>query len=103
VEGDSVDLQGRIFQAVWEQERSDARGAEMRRSGRLLALAKQIQCPVTAIHGDYDPHPAAGVQEPLSEALPDFRFILLPHCGHKPWIERRARQEFYAFLKAELP
>ncbi len=96
-EDDSVDLQGRIFQVVWDE------AAAMRRSGRLLALAQQIRCPVTAIHGDYDPHPAAGVQEPLSRALPEFRFILLPHCGHKPWIERRARQEFYAYLKNELP
>jgi pimeloyl-ACP methyl ester carboxylesterase len=96
VADDAVDLQGRIFQAVWDE------AAEMRRSGRLLALAHQIQCPVTAIHGDYDPHPAAGVREPLSGRLPDLRFILLRRCGHKPWIERYARQEFYALLKNEL-
>jgi pimeloyl-ACP methyl ester carboxylesterase len=95
-EGDSVGFQGEIFQSVWTE------AAEMRRSGSLSGLAKQIQCPVVAIHGDYDPHPAAGVQEPLSQTLDNFRFILLTRCGHKPWIERQARSEFYAALKGEL-
>jgi pimeloyl-ACP methyl ester carboxylesterase len=96
VAADSVDLQGKIFQGVW------AEAAAMRRSGGLLDLAKQIQCPVVAIHGEYDPHPAAGVQESLSERLENFRFLLLKHCGHTPWIDRQARQEFYALLKSEL-
>ena len=43
-----------------------------------------------AIHGDYDPHPASGVKEPLSRILRDFRFILLDHCGHTPWKEVEA-------------
>jgi pimeloyl-ACP methyl ester carboxylesterase len=96
VEGDSIGLQGDIFQKVWNE------AAEMRRSGRLLGLAGQIQCPVVAIHGDYDPHPAEGVRAPLAAALEDFRFILLRQCGHKPWIERQARTEFYALLNGEL-
>jgi pimeloyl-ACP methyl ester carboxylesterase len=57
---------------------------------------------VIAIHGDYDPHPAEGVQEPLAATLQSFRFILLKNCGHMPWIERQARTEFYAILKKEL-
>jgi len=93
---DAFDLQGRVYQSVWEE------AAELRKSGWLLAQAEHIRCPVVAIHGDYDPHPAAGVQEPLSRTLHDFRFILLPQCGHKPWIERRAAAEFYLVLKREL-
>jgi pimeloyl-ACP methyl ester carboxylesterase len=57
---------------------------------------------VVAIHGDYDPHPAEGVQKPLSAILENFRFILLKNCGHKPWVERQARDRFYAVLKVEL-
>jgi pimeloyl-ACP methyl ester carboxylesterase len=74
----------------------------MRRSGELLALGKHIACPVVAIHGNFDPHPAAGVQEPLAQVLKDFRFILLNQCGHKPWRERQARDEFFAMLDREL-
>lgn len=93
---DRIDLQGNIFQAVW----NDA--ARMRRSGQLLALGKCIECPVIAIHGDYDPHPAEGVEKPLAAVLGDFRFILLKDCGHTPWIERQARDAFYSTLEKEL-
>ncbi|NIU02689.1 MAG: alpha/beta hydrolase, partial [Nitrosopumilaceae archaeon] len=76
--------------------------AELRASGELLKLGKLIKCPVVAIHGDYDPHPAAGVQKPLFLTLKDFRFTLLKNCGHKPWIERHARDEFYEILNNEI-
>jgi pimeloyl-ACP methyl ester carboxylesterase len=82
-----------IYRNVWEE------ASEMRSSGRLLELGKKIRCPVIAIHGDYDPHPYEGVKTPLSHILKDFRFILLEHCGHRPWVERAARDRFYKVLK----
>ncbi len=65
-------------------------------------MGKRIECPVVAIHGDYDPHPPEGIQGPLSPILKDFRFILLKNCGHLPWIEREARDLFYKILREEL-
>jgi len=56
----------------------------------------------TLIHGDYDSHPYEGVEEPLSKYVEDFKFILLKKCGHKPWIEKHAMDEFYAIIKREL-
>ena len=91
-----IDFQSEIFQSVWKE------AAELRRSGALLKLGKQINCPVVAIHGEYDPHPADGVQKPLAAILLNFRFIILKNCGHKPWIERHAKEKFYSLLKAEL-
>ena len=85
-----------IDQSVWEQ------ASELRSSGRLLELGKRIQCPVVAIHGDYDPHLAEGIKNPLSRVLKDFRFILLEKCGHYPWIEQGARDRFYDILKKEV-
>jgi len=60
-----------IFKHIWGE------AAELRNSGRLFKIAKQIVCPVVAIHGDYDSHPANGVQIPLSDIIPNFRFHLL--------------------------
>ncbi|MCC7564830.1 MAG: alpha/beta hydrolase [Methanomicrobiaceae archaeon] len=95
--GEACELRPDIFCRVWgEAER-------LRRSGELLALGERICCPVVAIHGDYDPHPAEGVAAPLSRVLADFRFITLEACGHTPWRERRARERFFAVLEAELP
>lgn len=76
--------------------------SELRRSGELLHLGKSISCPVVAIHGDYDPHPYQGIQEPLGRMLERFRMFLLTDCGHDPWLERSARNEFFDILKNEI-
>jgi pimeloyl-ACP methyl ester carboxylesterase len=94
---ETIKLDFNVRRAVWRT------AAEMRRSGELLQLGKQIRCPVVAIHGDYDPHPAEGVRRPLETVLSDFRFILLPKCGHAPWREKEARKAFFAELSKELP
>ena len=65
-------------------------------------MAREITCPVIAIHGDYDPHPARGVKLPLGKELKNFRFVLLQKCGHRPWIERNAAEEFYRILVQEI-
>ncbi len=84
------------YQSVWEQAR------ELRKQGKFLELGKKIRCPVVAIHGDYDPHPAAGIRDSLAQVIKDFRFILLEKCGHYPWRERGARDRFYNILKSEI-
>ena len=95
-ESEEIDCRIDIYQPVWKE------AEELRRSGKLSEWGKQIKCPVTAIHGDYDPHPAEGVHRPLSAILENFRFILLENCGHKPWIERQAKESFFEILNEEL-
>jgi pimeloyl-ACP methyl ester carboxylesterase len=85
-----------IYKKVWGE------ATELRRSGKLLEMGREITSPVVAIHGDYDSHPSEGVEKPLSTVIRDFRFILLKNCGHKPWIERQARDRFFQFLQEEL-
>jgi pimeloyl-ACP methyl ester carboxylesterase len=89
-------LRGDIFQSVWQE------AARKRRDGELLDLAGQVRCPVLAIHGHDDSHPAEGVRKPLDQAVERFRFILLERCGHKPWIERHARDAFFHILEDEV-
>jgi pimeloyl-ACP methyl ester carboxylesterase len=84
------------FKGVWEE------ASQLRRKGKLLEFGKGIHCQVTAIHGDYDPHPFEGVKEPLSKVLKNFRFFLLDKCGHQPWIERETRDKFYNLLENEI-
>jgi len=85
-----------VSRKVW------AEAEHLRVSGEILMLGANIECPVVAIHGDYDPHPADGVRKPLQLMLADFRFILLRKCGHEPWIERYAREEFFKTLEREI-
>ncbi|HEY5599053.1 MAG TPA: alpha/beta hydrolase, partial [Candidatus Manganitrophaceae bacterium] len=79
---EGVELRPDLFQRVWGE------ASELRKSGKLLRKAGEIKCPVTAIHGDHDPHPAEGVEKPLAAALNGFKFILLEKCGHIPWMEK---------------
>ncbi|MFC1733637.1 alpha/beta fold hydrolase [candidate division KSB1 bacterium] len=93
---DIIEYQPHIFTSVWNEAKA------MRKKGLLLKLGSKIQCPVVALHGDYDPHPYKGVSEPLSKVIQDFRFYLLKQCGHYPWKERFAKDEFYKLLKMSL-
>lgn len=95
-ESDSIAFRSDIFKNVWSE------ASALRQSGALLDYADLITCPVLAMHGDYDPHPAEGVFLPLSKRLEYFIFIELKNCGHVPWRERGARDEFMRRLSAAL-
>jgi pimeloyl-ACP methyl ester carboxylesterase len=93
----TIEFQPDIYRKVWAEAKS------MRKSGELVRLVYKIRCPVIVIHGDYDPHPIGGVKKPLFKINKRIKFILLEKCGHYPWYEKRARDEFfstiYKFLK----
>jgi pimeloyl-ACP methyl ester carboxylesterase len=121
-EGDKSASMGRLFRLIARAETLDpmphkddvleyqlhiniAVGLEMRKllaSGKLTESGKQITCPVTAIHGDYDPRSAEVVRDFLSHVLKEFKFVLLEKCGHYPWVERHARGEFFRVLREEI-
>src|SRR5437660_1125912 len=101
IPNDTTDLEGmatpaEIYQGVWPK------AAELRATGDLLRRVATITCPVVALHGDYDPHPAEGVQQPLAATVKDFRMIILEQCGHTPWCERHAKESFFQILEHEL-
>ena len=85
-----------VHEAVWAEAKA------MRESGALLREVAAIRCSVLALHGDQDPRPARGVEEPLSRVLPQARFVLLERCGHKPWQEVHARDRFFDLLEGAL-
>ena len=89
-------FQPEIYQKVWPE------ADELRKTGKLLEYGKSITCPVIAIHGDYDPHPAEGVNVPLSKVLKNFKFFLLKNCGHHPWFEKEAKDAFYKLLAYQI-
>ena len=92
---EELEIQAALNERVW------ATAKPLRDSGELIELARSIRCPVVAIHGDSDPHPVAGIREPLTTAIDEFHFVLLDRCGHVPWIERDAAEPFFAVLEQE--
>ncbi len=87
---------GEMYAAIWPQANA------MRSKGELTLALGKLQCPVTVIHGDHDPHPIEGVIEPLKEQGIHADVHLLPKCGHSPFKERHAKEEFYAILASLL-
>ena len=72
-----------------------------RKSGDLLKTALSVTGKVTAIHGAYDPHPVQALHV-LQKQLPGFTLHTLAQCGHDPWKERYAREEFLKILVQEI-
>lgn len=95
-EQDRIRSERNIFQLVWNE------ASKLRKTGSFLEFGKQIKCPVVAIHGDYDPHPAEGIKIPLKNVIEDFRFYLIKKCGHSPWKELYAENQFYKIIREEI-
>lgn len=93
---DCLPVEGDKYSAIWKE------AAALRESGELLGFADRIICPVVAIHGEYDPHPVDGVKLSLRNKFKDFTMYTLGKCGHSPWKEKHAYQEFYEILRKEL-
>lgn len=85
-----------LYDSVWDGMQT------LRNSGELVAYGKDIQCPVIAIHGDYDPRPAQSIRNSLDTHVKDCEFILLKSCGHYPWYEKEAQSAFYERLLQSL-
>lgn len=85
-----------MYQNIWPE------AAAMRKQGQLITLAKEISCPVVAIHGEYDPHPVQGVTQPLENRLENYKLYKLEKCGHSPWKEHYAYHTFYDLVKKEV-
>ncbi len=85
-----------LHRQVWDE------AAALRASGYFIEQARSVACPVVVIHGASDPHPVRGVVGPLADAGLSPRVHILAACGHTPWIERQARERFFALLKSEI-
>ena len=59
----------------------------------------RLSCPALIIHGDTDPIPV-DVAATLHRLLPHSTFVVLPHCGHFPYLE--VPEEFFRQVRAFL-
>ena len=57
-----------------------------------------IESPVLMLHGQYDPHPGRMILDSLLPYIPQLEYHELERCGHSPWIEKSARQDFFSFM-----
>ena len=67
-------------------------------AGVYPAAFRAIRCPVLMLHGADDPHPGPAIRDSLRPHLPQIEYREWARCGHYPWLERSAREEFLEVL-----
>ncbi len=106
---------GRLFQridsyelisATDELERCDARAHEetwqdmlrLQAEGVYPSAFGTISVPVIMMHGAADPHPGRLIRASLVPHLPQLEYREWERCGHYPWLEKAARDDFFVAL-----
>jgi len=51
------------------------------------------------LHGAYDPPPGRLVRTRLEPYLPQLEYRESERCGHRPWVEKHVREEFFAEIR----
>jgi len=87
---DKTDSQ--MHNIIWEE------ATKLRSNGQLLAAFKRIKNKIVLIQGETDPHPASGITIPLQENGVDCETYILEKCGHSPFMEKYAKEDFYKIL-----
>ncbi|MDL2236199.1 alpha/beta hydrolase [Christensenellaceae bacterium OttesenSCG-928-L17] len=87
---------GEMYAAIWPQ------ADDLRSTGKLALALGKLKCSVVVIHGDYDPHPIEGIIEPLNENGVNANVHVLSKCGHSPFKEKHAIEQFYSILSSLL-
>lgn len=87
------EFDNQMYSKIWKE------AEELRDNGTLSELLSAITVPIFVIHGDCDPHPLSGVIEPLKLRNLNFELHRLSKCGHYPFNEKYAKDEFYNIIR----
>ena len=98
---DDDEVPGRALDRVANQETWDDM-VRLQAAGVYPAAFRAIRVPVLMLHGAYDPHPGEMIRDGLVPFIPQLEYRQWERCGHYPWLERHARDDFYATLRAWL-
>lgn len=90
---DSFPVDSKMYSSIWEEART------MRSNEELIRRIRKVKAPVFIIQGENDPHPVEGVIEPLELIGIPFKHYVLTRCGHSPFREKMAMEQFYYILK----
>jgi pimeloyl-ACP methyl ester carboxylesterase len=82
----------RAHQETWQDM------VRLQEKGVYPAAFAAIGTPVLMLHGAADPHPGRMIRASLEPHLLQLEYREWERCGHYPWLERAARDEFFAVL-----
>ena len=70
----------------------------LQENGTYPGAFSSIRSPALMIHGEYDPHPGRIIYEGLRPYVAQLEYYELRNCGHSPWKEKQAKDEFFSLL-----
>ena len=70
----------------------------LQEEGKYPGSFSAIRRPVVLIQGDSDPHPGKAIRDSLLPHIPHLEYEELRRCGHYPWLERYAKENFLSFV-----
>lgn len=70
----------------------------LQNNGVYPAAFAAIHSPVLMLHGTWDPHPGRLIRAILKPYLPQLQYREWERCGHRPWAETHAREDFFRVL-----
>lgn len=91
--GELENLDWNVFTNVWNDFTKIIENTDY-----IKFIFSKITISVTLIQGDYDAHLAKEVYEFLKESISQTKLYELKKCGHYPWIEKYAKDEFYKII-----
>lgn len=71
----------------------------LQEAGVYPAAFSAVDSPVLMLHGAVDPHPGPMIRASLAPHLSRLLYRELERCGHYPWLEKHARDDFFAVLQ----
>ena len=71
----------------------------LQNEGVYPAAFAAIKSPVLMLHGAVDPHPGNMIRASLERYIPQLEYREWERCGHYPWLEKAARDEFFSVLR----
>ncbi len=83
----------RAHRETWEDM------VRLQEEGVYPAAFADIESPVLMLHGGADPHPGRMTYDSLAPFLRRLDYVELERCGHYPWLEKHARDEFFSVLR----
>jgi pimeloyl-ACP methyl ester carboxylesterase len=83
----------RAHQETWEDM------LRLQADGTYPRAFAAITAPVLMLHGAFDPHPGRMIRASLEPYLARLEYHEWDRCGHYPWLEKAAREEFFAVLR----
>ncbi len=85
-----------MFNSIWNE------ASNLRKTGELINMMKEVDVPIHVIHGDYDSHEIKGILEPFEEYGIHCTYDVIKKCGHYPWREKYGKNEFIDIIFREV-